>query len=52
MNLLSDEEQFVECELFKDFVPLTDCDPAMNEVNKKLIIKMFNEIIEMARKNA
>ena len=34
------------------FVPLVDDDPVFNQICVKQIIKMFNEIIETARKNA
>lgn len=52
MNYLIFEEDIHQEDFKGEKVLLTDCDEDWEEVNKKIIIKMFNEIIETAQKNA
>lgn len=52
MNYLIFEEDIHQEDFKEEKVLLTDCDEDWEEVNKKIIIKMFNEIIETAQKNA
>lgn len=52
MNYLIFEEDIHQEDFKGEKVLLTDCDEISDKINKKNIIKVFNEIIETAQKNA